>query len=63
MGTRQVTPQQQGGLSLFDCARLGVHLHGLAADHWATRRGQSGMLATDLLEEIPDVLAGLRGAR
>jgi NAD(P)H-hydrate epimerase len=60
-GSRQVTPQQQGGLSLLDCARLGVHLHGLAADRWARAHGQAGMLATDLLGEIPAAIAEMRG--
>jgi NAD(P)H-hydrate epimerase len=59
--SRQITPQQQGGLSLLECARLGVHLHGLAADHWAARHGTAGMLATDLLAEIPATLHSLRG--
>ena len=63
MGSRQVTPTQQGGLSLYDCARLGVHIHGLAADRWATHHGTAGMLATDLLSEIPDVLASMRSER
>lgn len=55
-GSRQITAQQQGGLSLLDCARLGVYIHGLAADRWAQRHGNAGMLATDLLTELPDVL-------
>jgi NAD(P)H-hydrate epimerase len=62
-GSRQVSPAQQGGLSLFDCARLGVHIHGLAADRWAARHGPAGMLATDLLNEIPDVLTAMRMQR
>ena len=49
-----------GHVSLFECARLGVYLHGLAADRWACRHGQAGMLATDLLEEIPPTLAAMR---
>ncbi|MHC4106478.1 MAG: NAD(P)H-hydrate dehydratase [Planctomycetota bacterium] len=49
-----------GHLSLFECARLGVYLHGLAADRWACRHGLAGMLATDLLEEIPGTLAAMR---
>jgi NAD(P)H-hydrate epimerase len=49
-----------GGLSLYDCARLGVYLHGLAADRWSRRCGDAGMLATDLLDEIPPAMAQLR---
>lgn len=59
-GTKQVTPEQQGGLGLYDCARLGVYLHGLAADRWARRHGEAGLLASDLLNELPDALAALR---
>jgi NAD(P)H-hydrate epimerase len=50
-----------GGLSLFDCARLAVHVHGLAADRWASRHGSAGMLASELLNEIPQAIACLRG--
>ncbi|MHC5022683.1 MAG: NAD(P)H-hydrate dehydratase [Planctomycetota bacterium] len=48
-------------LSLLDCARLAVHLHGAAADRWASRHGDAGLLASDLLAEIPDVLQACRG--
>jgi NAD(P)H-hydrate epimerase len=50
----------RGALSLYDCARLGVHAHGLAADRWAAGRGDAGLLAGDLLDELPQVMAGLR---
>lgn len=60
-GTKQIDARQQGGLSLFDCARLGVDAHGRAADAWAATHGEAGMLARDLLDEIPDVLKALAG--
>jgi hydroxyethylthiazole kinase-like uncharacterized protein yjeF len=60
-GARQVSAKQQGGLNLLDCARLAVHVHGLAADNWAQRNGHAGMLATDLLAEVPSALAAVRG--
>ena len=47
-------------LSLYDCARLGVYIHGLTADRWAKRSGESGLLANDLLEEIPLVMDEIR---
>lgn len=47
-------------LSLFDCARLGVWMHGRVADRWAAARGTAGLLAGDLLEGIPAVLAEMR---
>ena len=63
-GSRQITPAQQGGLSLFDCARLAVHGHGVGADGWAVRHGiDAGMLATDLLAEIPTALGTLESRK
>ena len=47
------------GLSPFDAACLGVYCHGKAADRLAMRWGDRGMLATDLLLEIPVVLKSL----
>ena len=58
-GSRQITAKQQGGLSLLDCARCGVHVHGLAADLWAARHGNTGLLASDLLDLIPEALSHL----
>ena len=40
-------------LSLFDAARLGVYLHGLAGDLAAAERGPVGLIASDLLDRIP----------
>ncbi|MCI0675899.1 MAG: NAD(P)H-hydrate dehydratase, partial [Phycisphaerales bacterium] len=51
----------QSKLSLLECARLAVCVHGLAADHWAQRHGNAGMLATDLLAGIPDAMKHVRG--
>jgi len=47
------------GLSPFDAACMGVYCHGKAADRLARRWGEQGMLATDLLPEIPVVLKSL----
>ena len=48
-------------LSLLDCARLGVRAHALAARRWSERTGASGgLLALDLLEQIPAALELLR---
>jgi NAD(P)H-hydrate epimerase len=58
--SRQITAQQQGGLSLLDCARLATHLHGLGADRWAAQHGNAGMTALDLLNEVPDALRAMR---
>ena len=41
------------GLGAGNAAVLGAWLHGVCADRWAARRGQAGMYAGDLLEELP----------
>ncbi len=41
------------GLSAEDASVLGVYLHGFAADRLSLSFGSAGMLATDLLREIP----------
>ena len=63
-GTKSTArPQQPSGLSLLECARIGVYLHGLAADRWAERCGDSGLLASDLLAELPAAQAELRSTQ
>ena len=42
------------GLSAWDAARAGVYLHGLAGDWASEQRGQAGMIASDLIECIPN---------
>ncbi len=41
-------------LEPFDAARLGVHLHGLAGDLAAEELGQVSMLASDLIQYLPE---------
>lgn len=43
-------------LSLFDAACLGVYLHGLAGDLVAGERGEIGLIASDLLDRIPQAI-------
>lgn len=43
------------GCSPWDAARLGVHLHATAGDHVRERLGDAGLLASDLLPELPRV--------
>ncbi|HLK11995.1 MAG TPA: NAD(P)H-hydrate dehydratase [Candidatus Binatia bacterium] len=50
------------GLGPADAAALGVFAHGLAGDTVAARRGEVGLLARDLLAELPPTLAGLQAA-
>jgi ADP-dependent NAD(P)H-hydrate dehydratase len=45
---------------LFDAAVLGVRVHALAGESFAQESGNTGMLATDLLERIPNAIATLR---
>jgi len=44
------------GLSPFDAARLGAHVHGRAGDLAAEDRGECGLIASDLLEHLPGAL-------
>ena len=44
-------------LSLFDAARLGAYLHGLAGDLAAKDRGEIGLLASDLVDTIPQAIS------
>ncbi len=47
------------GLAPFDAARLGVHVHAAAGEAVAARQGEIGLLASDLLAEIPRALNAL----
>jgi NAD(P)H-hydrate epimerase len=48
------------GLAPFDAACLGAFAHGLAGDRVAVRQGEVGLLARDLLDELPAALATLQ---
>jgi NAD(P)H-hydrate epimerase len=50
------------GLSAWDSARLAVFVHADAGDRAARRLGQDGMIASDLIDELPAALAELRRA-
>lgn len=43
-------------LPMFDAARVGVYLHGLAGDLVAAQQGSVGLLASDLLDRIPHAI-------
>jgi NAD(P)H-hydrate epimerase len=43
-------------LKPFDAARLGVHVHGLAGDLAADKLGQVSLIATDLIEFLPQAM-------
>jgi ADP-dependent NAD(P)H-hydrate dehydratase len=38
----------------FDAARLGAHVHGLAGDLAAAKLGEIGLIATDLIDALPE---------
>jgi NAD(P)H-hydrate epimerase len=42
------------GLSNFDAAVLGVYIHGLAGDIAAEKIGQTSLMATDIVESLPE---------
>lgn len=43
------------GLNVVDAARLGVFVHGLAADMTSEEAGPMGILASDLLQRLPGI--------
>ncbi len=44
------------GLHGFEAAKLGVYLHGLAGDLAAREKTQAGMIASDIIEKIPQAI-------
>ena len=50
------------GMGAFDAARLGMYVHGAAGDRAAARLGEDGMIAGDLVDELPGVWRALRDA-
>lgn len=49
------------GVPEGEAARAAVFWHGYAADRVARRRGEAGLLAGDVIEELPPALAELQG--
>jgi NAD(P)H-hydrate epimerase len=50
------------GLGPVDASRIAVFAHGDAGDRAAARKGQEGMIAADLLEELPAALVAIGSA-
>jgi NAD(P)H-hydrate epimerase len=50
------------GVPAFEAASLAVYVHGAAADAIASRRGEVGLLARDLLSEVPAAIAAVQRA-
>ena len=55
--TGMITGLLAQGLSAWDAACCGTYLHGLAGDLAATRLGTTGMIAGDLIEQIPHAIS------
>ena len=51
------------GLSSFDAASCGVYLHGRAAETLTARRGNAGILASDLIDCLPQTIKQIRNSR
>lgn len=47
------------GISSHNAAMLGVYLHGLAGDMAKCKKGEYGMIARDILDNIPDSIIAL----
>src|SRR3989338_2081425 len=44
------------GLSSFEAAKTGAYLHGLAGDLAAREKTQAGMIASDIIDKIPEAI-------
>jgi NAD(P)H-hydrate epimerase len=47
------------GLSAEDAMTLGVYLHGFVGDRVAAARGEIGLIASDIIDDLPAGLAAL----
>ncbi len=61
-GTGDVLAGMIGGLiaqgySPIDAANMAAYLHGMAGDEVAKKKGQIGMMATDILDVLPELIA------
>lgn len=54
--TGMITSFLGQGLRAFDAAKLGVYLHGLAGDLSAKEKGEHSLIATDIIEKIPEAI-------
>ena len=45
------------GLNCNDASKLAVYFHGKAADNYVSKNGMRGMIASDILNEIPSLLS------
>lgn len=58
--TGVVTALISQGMAPFDAAGLAVFVHGLAGDLAVAKKGEIGMIATDIIDFLPDAFAELQ---
>jgi NAD(P)H-hydrate epimerase len=51
------------GMPPYDAARVGVHVHGRAGDIARDRKGEVGMIATDVIDALPEAFRELAAER
>ncbi|MEX2430969.1 MAG: NAD(P)H-hydrate dehydratase, partial [Dehalococcoidia bacterium] len=51
------------GATPYDAAVAGVHIHGTAGERVRADTGDTGLLASDLLPQIPQAIKSMRGSR
>lgn len=51
------------GLQPIQALKLGVYIHGLAGDLAAGKKGVNGMIASDIIDEIPGAISETQGFR
>ena len=59
--TGVITALAGQGLSNFDAAVLGVYIHGLAGDIAAEKKGQTSLIATDIIDALCDAFIRFNG--
>ncbi len=50
------------GMEPYDAAVLGVYIHGLAGDAAATKIGQHSLIASDIIDALPEIFLRLDGS-
>jgi len=51
------------GIPPFKAAKLGVYLHGLAGDLGVKKKSQASLIASDIIEYLPEVIKKLSKPR
>jgi len=60
--TGMVSSFMAQGLNPTDAAILGVYMHGLAGDIAADKKGEHSLIASDIIDSLPEVFKCLKGA-